>query len=116
MAQYEAEVESAKNGLSSAQLKVVELKNSIQSAEAELEEHSEEAVQAHIEEAARIWEHRSRSPHNASIVEDAIYHASSSEVVVRILNARLVQLRDSLAKHEQAIIGFQKELKDLEKR
>ena len=58
---------------------------------------------------------RQRSPHNESVVSAAIYHASNADVVQRILSARLVFLRDLLAKEQAKVEAFKQQLKELEK-
>jgi hypothetical protein len=115
LAIYEQEIEAARQSLAASQQKIVELKNSIGSAEAELTEHSESEVEASIQSAAGIWHLKHTSPFNSSKVEASIEHAVQAEVVLRILNARLIQLRDSLAKEEAKIEAFKRQLKDLEK-
>jgi len=111
----ESEITAARAGLNSAQNKVVELSNDIEKAESELSNHDESAVQSSIEEAARLWKHRHRSPHNASVVDAAVDHAVQAEVTLRILNARLVYLRDLLANEQSKVEAFKQQLKDLEK-
>jgi len=112
---YEAEIESSRAALAAAQQKVVELKNDIESTERELLNHTEEAVAESIEEAAKLWAHRHRSPHNSSKVDSAVAHAVEAEIVNRVLNIRLIQLREESSKQERLVEAFKKQLKDLEK-
>jgi len=113
--QIEAEINEARNGLNAAQGRVAELTNDIATTGVELSNHDDSAVQASIEEAAKIWSHRHRSPHNASVVDAAVSHATQADIVNRILNARLIYLRDLLAKEQEKVSYFQSELKALEK-
>ena len=111
----EAEITAARNGSKAAQAKVAELSNDIEKTEAELSNHDEPAVQESIAEAAKIWSHRHRSPHNASVVDAAIAHATQADIVNRILNARLIYLKDLLSKEQEKVSYFQSALKSLEK-
>jgi hypothetical protein len=111
----EAEITASRAGLKASEQRVAELKNDIEATEAELSNHDESAVEESIQEAAKIWKARHRSPYNASKVDAAIAYAVESEVVNRILNARLIYLRDSLTKEQEKVSYFQSELKNLEK-
>jgi hypothetical protein len=113
--QLETEIIAARNGLNASQAKVEEITNDIATTEAELSNHNEAAVQASIEEAARIWHLRHRSPHNSSVVDANVDHAVQSEVTLRILDARLIYLRDLLAKEQEKVEAFKQQLRDLEK-
>jgi hypothetical protein len=115
LAIYEQEIEAARQGLAASQQKIVELKNSIESAEAELTEHSESEVEASIQSAAGIWHLKHTSPFNSSKVKASIEHAVRAEVVLRILSARLAQLREESSKQERLTDSFKKQLRDLEK-
>jgi hypothetical protein len=115
VAQVESEINSARAGLAAASQKAAELTNDIATSEADLSNHDEPAVQASIEEAARILHLRHRSPHNSSVVDAAVSHAVQAEVMLRILNARLIYSRDLLAKEEAKVEAFKQELKRLEK-
>jgi len=115
VAQFEAEITETRSALGSSQQKVQELKSQIDSTEAELADHNESAVEESILEAAKIWNLKGKSPFNSSKVEAAIAHVVESEAVLRILNARLVWLRDSLAKEESKVESFKSQLKQLEK-
>jgi uncharacterized coiled-coil protein SlyX len=48
-------------------------------------------------------------------VDAAVDHAVQAEVALRILNSRLIYLRDLLDKQQEKVSYFQSELKDLEK-
>jgi chromosome segregation ATPase len=112
---YEAEINTARQSFAAASQKAQELKASIESAERELSNHSEEAVNQSIEQAAKIWHLRHQSPHNSSVVDSAIAHALEADIVLKVLNARLIQLRDALAKEEVKVDSFKRQLRDLEK-
>jgi hypothetical protein len=113
--QLEAEINQARAGLNAAQSKVVELSNDIGKTEAELSNHDESAVQESIEEAAKIWHIKGRSVNNSSTVDACVAHATQADIVNRILNARLIYLRDLLAKEQSNVEAFHKQLKELEK-
>jgi chromosome segregation ATPase len=113
--QIEAEITETRNALGAAQSKAQELKGQIESTEAELSNHTEEAVQESINEAAKLWHLKGRSPHNASIISASVSHALEADAVNRILNARIIYLRDLLAKEEAKVEAFKQELKALEK-
>jgi chromosome segregation ATPase len=115
VAAYEAEIESTRSSLAAAQQKVIELKSDIESTQRELCNHDESAVSESIEEAAKVWHVRHKTAQSSSIVESAIAHAVEAEVVNRVLNVRLIQLREEWSKHEQLVDSFKKQLKDLEK-
>jgi chromosome segregation ATPase len=115
VAQYESEITASRAALAAAQQMVVELRNDIEATEAELSNHTEEAVNKSIEEAAKLWHLKHRSNHNASFVENSISHAVQAEIVNRVLNVRLIQLRESLASEESKLEAFKRQLKDLEK-
>jgi DNA repair ATPase RecN len=111
---YESDINSARAGLSASQQKVSELSESIASTEAELNDHTSEAIEASVQEAAEVWHLRHRSPHNSSIVESAVSHAVEAEIVLRILSARLVWLKDKLTAEQANVVEFTKRLKALE--
>lgn len=111
---YEADINAARAGLSATQQKVSELTESIASTEAELTAHTDEAVEASIQEAAQVWHLRNRSPHSGSVVDADIFHAAHADVVNRILNARLILLRDKLTAEQANVVEFTKQLKALE--
>lgn len=113
--QYEEEINQARAGLKHSEVKVVELTQSIETTEAELSANSDEAVVNSVNEAAKVWDMRHRSPHHESIVSAAVSHAVEQEVVGRILNARLIQLRDKLEAEKAKVADFSKRLKELEK-
>jgi hypothetical protein len=112
--QYEADINSARAGLSASQQKVSELSESIAATESELANHTEDAVEASIQEAAQIYHLRNRSPHSGSVVDANIFHAAHADVVNRILNARLILLRDKLTVEQANVVEFTKQLKALE--
>jgi chromosome segregation ATPase len=114
-AHIESEITAARAGLSASQQKVAELKNDIATAEAELNDHTPEAIEESIQEAASIWGMKERTPHHASIVERALFHCAHAEASNRILSARLVQLKDKLTAEQARVESFTSELKRLEK-
>jgi chromosome segregation ATPase len=113
--QVESEITETRSALGASQQKAQELKNDLASTEAELANYSEEAIEQSVLEAAKIWHLKGKSPHNSSIVENAISRVVEAEASIRILNARLVWLKDLLAKEEAKIESFKQELKRLEK-
>jgi hypothetical protein len=113
--QLEAEITAAKSGLNAAQSKAAELANDIATTEAELEANSDAAVEHSVNEAAKVWHMRNRSPHHESKISGAVAHAVEQEVVGRILSARLIYLRDLLATEQAKVESFTSELKRLEK-
>jgi hypothetical protein len=113
--QFEEDVNQARAALKYSEQKVSELKNSIEATERDLAFHSDEAVEASVQQAAAIWHRRDTSPHNSSIVEASVAHAVEAEVINRVLHARLVWLRDKLAAEQSKVTEFEKELKRLEK-
>jgi chaperonin cofactor prefoldin len=113
--QYEEEINGARGALRASEVNAKELRDSIAATEHDLELHTETAVEGSIQQAAEIWEHRGRSPHNSSIVDAAVSHAVEAEVINRILSARLIWLKDKLATEEKKIEAIKRQLKDLEK-
>jgi len=111
----ESEISETRSALGSSQQKAQELKNDLASTESELANYSEKAIDQSVLEAAKIWHLKGKSPHNSSIVENAISHIVEAEASIRILNARLVWLRDLIGKEETKIESFKQELKRLEK-
>jgi hypothetical protein len=113
--QFESDVIQARAGLKTSEVTVSELTNSIAATEQELYSHSSDAVEASIQEAAQIWNIRDRSPHNGSIVDASVEHAVRADVVNRILNARLILLKDKLSAEQAKVVEFSKRMKSLEK-
>jgi uncharacterized protein YbcI len=113
--EFEEQISQARAGLSSSQQKVSEIAQSIEATEAELNDHTPEAIEASISEAATIWHLRERAPHHGSIVDRAIFHAAHAEVVTRILHTRLIQLREKLEAEKAKVEAFTKQLRQLEK-
>jgi hypothetical protein len=113
--QYEQEINESRAGLKASEAKVVEIQNSIATTEAELVANSQEAVENSINRAAETWHLRHRSPHHESIVASAVSHAVEQDVVDRILNARLIILRDKLEAEKARVEAFTKQLRQLEK-
>jgi hypothetical protein len=58
---------------------------------------------------------RDRSERNGSVVENAIFHAVHADVVNRVLNARLILLKDQLEAETARQAELKRHLKDLEK-
>jgi peptidoglycan hydrolase CwlO-like protein len=112
---FEADVNQSKEALRHTESKIAELNQEIEKATNELSEHTEEAVAERIQEAAKLWHVRHRSERNGSVVEDAIFHAVHADVVNRVLNARLIMLRDQLEAETARQAELKRHLKDLEK-
>jgi hypothetical protein len=115
VAAYEVEINFARQSLAAAQQKVVELKQSLDRSESELEDNNDEAIEHSVFEAAKIWENRHKTAHYASVVEAAFSRVVEQEAVARILGKRLEWLRDALDKENQRVEEFKKALKELEK-
>jgi DNA repair ATPase RecN len=111
---YEADINAARAGLSASQQKVSELSESIASTEAELNNHTSEAIEASLSDAATIWHLRERTNHHGSIVDRALFHAAHAEAITRLLHMRLVWLKDKLTAEQVQVAEFTKRLKALE--
>jgi len=112
---FEADVNQSKEALRNTESKIEELNQEIEKATNELSAHTEEAVTQSIQEAAQIYHLRNRSPHSGSIVDAAIFHAAHADIVNRILNTRLILLKDQLEAETTRQTELKKHLKDLEK-
>jgi DNA repair exonuclease SbcCD ATPase subunit len=112
---YEADVNQSKEALRNTESKIEELNQEIEKATSELSAHTEEAVAQSIQEAAQVYHLRSRNPHLGSVVDAAIFHAAHADIVNRILNARLILLKDQLETEATRQTELKKHLKDLEK-
>jgi hypothetical protein len=112
---FEADVNQSKEALRHTESKIAELNQEIEKATNELSAHTEEAVAESIQEAAKLWHVRHRSERNGSVVDAAIFHAAHADVVNRVLNARLILLKDQLEAETTRQTELKKHLKDLEK-
>ena len=111
----EAEIQQTKSALSATESKIASLKHDIATCEADLEANNDEAVEASVLEAAKVWSIRGKTDRNNSIVAAAVNHVVEQAAVSRILHARAVWLRDSLANEEAKADSYRKDLKRLEK-
>jgi len=112
---FEADVNQSREALRHIESKIAELNQEIEKATNELSEHTEEAVAERIQEAAKLWHVRDRSERNGSVVENAIFHAVHADVVNRVLNARLILLKDQLEAETARQAELKRHLIDLEK-
>jgi hypothetical protein len=112
---FEADVNQSKEALRNTEGKIEELNQEIEKATNELSAHTSEAVEASIQEAAQVYHLRSRNPHLGSVVDAAIFHSAHADIINRILNARLILLKDQLEAETTRQTELKKHLKDLEK-
>jgi chromosome segregation ATPase len=112
---YESDVNESREALRSVVAKIEEIGQEIEQATAELSAHTDEAIAESIQEAAKLWAHRHRSERNGSAVDAAIFHAAHADVVNRVLDARLVLLRDELSAAQAKKSELEAHLKALEK-
>jgi hypothetical protein len=116
LAAYEADINQTRESLRQVVAKIADLNQQIEQTTGEFGNHSDSAVEQSITEAAKLWNVRHRSDRNGSIVDDAIFHAVHADVVLRVLNYRLVMLKDELSAAQTKKADLEAHLRDLEKK